>query len=81
VYNALDALRTAGLVMAADAGPGRTLYEADTGWHHHFVCRECGAVVDVPCVEGEKPCIDAGVPGLEVDEAQIIFRGRCEACA
>ncbi len=81
VYNALDALRGAGLIMAADAGPGPALYEAAEDWHHHFVCRECGAVLDVACVRGKKPCLHAEVPGAVIDEAQVIFRGLCQACA
>ena len=81
VYNALDALVGAGLVMAADAGPGRALYEADDGWHHHFVCRGCGAVLDVACLQDRKPCLHAELPGVVIDEAQVIFRGLCEACA
>ena len=81
VYNALDALRGAGLVIAADAGPGRALYEAAGAWHHHFVCRGCGLVLDVACLRGKRPCLHAEVPGVVVDEAQVIFRGLCQACA
>ena len=80
VYNALGAMRAAGLVMAADTGPGAALYEVATQWHHHFVCRSCGAVADVPCAEGYKPCLEATVPGAEIDEAQVIFRGTCADC-
>lgn len=80
VYNSLDALVKHGLVILADAGPGRALYEEGGAWHHHFVCTECGVVVDIPCVKGEKPCLlPEEVPGI-VDEAQIIFRGRCRSC-
>lgn len=80
LYNVVRDLVTAGVAMQADVGPGRALYEVADGWHHHFVCRRCGRVVDVPCLEDRKPCLVAGVPGLEVDEAQVIFRGLCETC-
>lgn len=80
VYNVLDALCASGLVMVADAGSGRTLFEASDTWHHHFVCRACGSIWDVPCVGGAKPCLHADVDA-EVDEAQVIFRGRCRRCA
>lgn len=80
VYNSLDALVKHGLVMMADAGPGRALYEEGGAWHHHFICTECGDVVDIPCVKGEKPCLfPESAPGI-IDEAQIIFRGRCQSC-
>lgn len=81
VYNVVGDLSTAGVIMVADAGPGSTLYEVAERWHHHFVCRHCGAVVDVPCVVGDRPCLDAALDGAHVDEAQVIFRGRCARCA
>jgi Fe2+ or Zn2+ uptake regulation protein len=80
VYNSLDALLNRGLVMLADAGPGRALYEEAATWHHHFICIDCGTVINIPCVKGEKPCLfPEWVPGI-VEEAQIIFRGRCQRC-
>lgn len=80
VYNVVTDLADVGLVMRADTGPGRALYEVAADWHHHFVCRTCGAIFDVPCVVGSKPCIESLFDGGEVDEAQVIFRGRCNAC-
>ena len=80
VYNVLDDLSGVDLVMRADRGPGTALYEIADTWHHHFVCRTCGEVTDVPCVIGSKPCLDADVPGAVIDEAQIIFRGVCATC-
>lgn len=80
VYNVVRDLVTAGLAMQADVGPGRALFEVSESWHHHFVCRSCERVIDVPCAKGTKPCLDAGLPGVEVDEAQVIFRGLCPDC-
>jgi Fur family ferric uptake transcriptional regulator len=81
VYNVVDDLREVSLVMCADAGPGRALYEVSDVWHHHFVCRSCGEVTDVPCLKGRKPCLMPSVPiGASVDEAQVIFRGLCQNC-
>jgi Fe2+ or Zn2+ uptake regulation protein len=80
VYKVLDDLVAAGLIMMADHGPGTALYETADEWHHHFVCRSCGDVIDVPCEVGSKPCLDASMGGAEIDEAQVIFRGRCAAC-
>jgi Fur family ferric uptake transcriptional regulator len=80
VYNALADLQRAGVVLPADAGPGRALFETRRDWHHHFVCRRCGAVTDVPCAEGAKPCLDLPSSVGRADEAQVIFRGVCRAC-
>lgn len=83
IYNVMTDLTEASLVMPADAGPGRALYEAADEWHHHFVCRGCGRIEDVPCTKGRKPCLTPpkGPPGRTIDEAQVIFRGYCADCA
>lgn len=83
VYNVAHDLTEAAIVMRADAGPGAAVYEASDTWHHHFVCRVCGAIQDVPCVVGRKPCLHPSPmeEGTTVDEAQIIFRGVCASCA
>lgn len=83
IYNVMADLTGASLVMAADAGPGRALYEASDEWHHHFVCRGCGRIEDVPCLTGRKPCLlpPKSLPGSTIDEAQVIFRGHCADCA
>jgi Fur family ferric uptake transcriptional regulator len=81
VYNALAALCAAGVAMPADVGAGAAAYELATHWHHHFVCRSCGSVSDVDCIVGEKPCLTPEGDFGSVDEAQIIFRGVCRACA
>ena len=83
VYNVMADLTEASVVMLADVGPGRALYEANDAWHHHFVCRGCGKIEDVPCLKGRKPCLlpPENLPGSTVDEAQVIFRGHCAECA
>lgn len=80
VYNALAALCAAGVAMTADVGSGAAAYEIATRWHHHFVCRRCGTVVDVECVVGAKPCLTPIGDFASIDEAQVIFRGVCAAC-
>jgi Fur family ferric uptake transcriptional regulator len=81
LYHALAALVARGVVLVADAGPGTGRYEVAGTWHHHLVCRSCGVIVDVPCLRGERPCLAPDLPGVVVDEAQVVFRGICAACA
>jgi Fur family ferric uptake transcriptional regulator len=81
VYNVAADLMGASLVMSAATGPGAAVYEASDRWHHHFVCRACGAIEDVPCTRGRKPCIEPPrALRARVEEAQVIFRGLCAAC-
>ena len=81
VFKVVGDLSEQGVLMVTDAGPGRALYEYAEEWHHHFVCRICKTIFDVPCVEGRKPCLlpDVEVPAV-IEEAQIIFRGVCNEC-
>jgi Fur family ferric uptake transcriptional regulator len=80
VYNSLSALAGLGVVLRADVGPGAAVYEVADAWHHHFVCRRCGAVRDVPCVLGDQPCLAPGDDLGRVEQAQVIFRGVCRTC-
>lgn len=82
VFKVVGDLSDRGVIMVTDAGPGRTLYEFAEEWHHHFVCRNCHEIFDVPCMEGKKPCLlpDVDLP-FTIEEAQVIFRGLCQECA
>ena len=80
VFNALDDLTAAGLVMHADAGPGAVRYEAATAAHDHFICDRCGKVIDVVAGNVARPAHPPQGLGGRVDSAQIIYRGVCDAC-
>lgn len=48
VYRTLDLLKKLELVTETDLGGGRFRYHpADKGHHHHLVCQECGATIDL----------------------------------
>jgi len=48
VYRTLELLKRLGLVTETDLGGGRVRYHpADKGHHHHLVCQECGAIIDL----------------------------------
>ncbi len=83
VYDVLRALTIAGLVRRFQPTGSVARYEARVGDnHHHVVCRSCGAIADVDCAVGQAPCLP--VPdgsGYEIDEAEVIYWGRCANCA
>jgi Fur family ferric uptake transcriptional regulator len=81
VYHVLGQLREAGLVLTAESVAGRMLFETASDPHHHFVCRLCGRVVDIPCIPGEAPCLTVDVTGATVERADVILRGICAGCA
>ncbi|WP_336921975.1 Fur family transcriptional regulator [Aquipuribacter sp. SD81] len=83
VYDVLRALTAAGLVRRIEPAGSVARYEARTGDnHHHLVCRGCGVVADVDCAVGHAPCLTASDDrGFVVDEAEVVYWGRCPACA
>jgi Fe2+ or Zn2+ uptake regulation protein len=82
VYDVLRALTAAGLVRRIQPLGSVARYEARVGDnHHHVVCRSCGAIADVDCAVGETPCLTAADDsGYDIDEAEVIYWGRCPEC-
>ena len=82
VYDSLRALTTAGLVRRIQPSGSVARYETRVGDnHHHVVCRVCGEMVDVDCAVGDTPCLTAAdAAGYEIDEAEVIYWGRCPTC-
>jgi Fur family ferric uptake transcriptional regulator len=82
VYDVLRALTAAGLVRRIQPSGSVARYEsrvADN--HHHVVCRSCGAIADVDCAVGAAPCLTASDGnGFAIDEAEVIYWGRCPEC-
>jgi Fur family transcriptional regulator, stress-responsive regulator len=81
VYDVLRALTAAGLLRRLQPKGSVARYEARVGDnHHHVVCRPCGAIADVNCAVGYAPCLTADDSSYEIDEAEVIFWGRCPEC-
>jgi Fur family ferric uptake transcriptional regulator len=87
VYDALAALTDRGLLRRIEPAGSPARYEDRVGDnHHHLVCRVCGRLVDVDCAVGTAPCLTPLVTerdgaGYEVDEAEVLYWGRCGDCA
>ena len=82
VYDVLRALTAAGLVRRIQPAGSVARYELRVGDnHHHVVCRSCGAIADVDCAVGDTPCLTAADDrGFTIDEAEVIYWGRCPDC-
>ncbi len=82
VYDALAVLAEVGLIRRIQPAGSPARYEDRTGDnHHHLICRTCGCMTDVDCAIGAAPCL---IPpdglGFEIEEAEVIFWGRCPSC-
>jgi Fur family ferric uptake transcriptional regulator len=83
VYDALGMLFAEGLIRRIQPAGSPARYEARVGDnHHHVICRVCGRTADVDCAVGSAPCLTAvDDMGYEIDEAEVIYWGRCQECA
>lgn len=82
VYNALSTLVDKGVVRRIQPAGSAARYEDRVGDnHHHLICRGCGRMLDVDCAVGDTPCLTAvDAMGFEIDEAEVIYWGRCPDC-
>ena len=83
VYDVLAALTASGLIRRIQPSGSVARYESRVGDnHHHVVCRSCGAISDIDCSVGNAPCLTpVDHRGFLVDEAEVIYWGRCPDCS
>ena len=82
VYDTLGLLSEQGIIRRIQpvGSPARYEDRIDDN-HHHVVCRSCGRMADVDCAVGDAPCLTAANDsGYEIDEAEVLYWGRCPQC-
>ena len=80
VYRNLAAFKAGGRVICVGVVNGQERYDANVEPHSHFVCRRCGAVLDVD-EAAEHPAPDsAGSCGI-VESREIVYHGVCKICS
>jgi Fur family ferric uptake transcriptional regulator len=83
VYRTLELLEKLGLVTKTDLGEGRVRYHSsEKGHHHHLVCRECGAIVDLDesLLASLKNALLKEY-GFVADLKHLAILGRCVKCS
>ena len=83
VYRTLELLKRLGLVTETDLGEGRVRYHpAEKGHHHHLVCWECGAIIDLD-ESVLSPVKDVLLKeyGFIADLRHLAILGRCVNCS
>jgi Fur family transcriptional regulator, stress-responsive regulator len=78
----LGVLVDVGLIRRIQPAGSPALFETRVSDnHHHVICRDCGRAADVDCAVGSAPCLEAvDDRGYEIDEAEVIYWGRCPEC-
>ncbi len=81
VYKTLETLAKAGEVVVVETPHAKARYEMRREPHHHFLCRGCGDIIDIPSSVAKDPILPKGYRStLEVHGFQINFFGLCGRC-
>ena len=82
VYRTLELLKRLGLVTETDLGGGRVRYHpAEKGHHHHLVCQQCGAIIDLDeSVLSSVKDVLLQEYGFIADLRHLAIFGRCVNC-
>ena len=79
VYNTLNLLKEASLVREI-ARDGVVRFDPNLDEHHHFICRKCGRVEDLPW-DAIPPINVTALPGQQrVETFDITLYGVCAGC-
>lgn len=81
VYATLDLFARLGVARRIDGAGSAALYDPRTDPHQHFLCRNCGRVLDVDAALDERRLRAAArAAGLDVDAVEVTLRGVCADC-
>lgn len=81
VYRNLNQLVEAGQIARVSIAGAADRFDPVADGHSHLLCRDCGAVVDIPC--SALPDLSApvqAVTGCRVEGFGMVFYGLCPSC-
>ena len=81
VYTNLKLFEDLGQVIRVANVNGFERYDADTSEHVHFVCDECGAVIDIMDADSKKAKKACQAGQAKIKNIQIVLHGTCERCS
>ena len=82
VYRNLSRFKEQGLIASLGTVNGVERFDGNTEPHVHYICRECGCVLDLHhlSIPQELNQAAAADSGGEVTGCQLTFTGRCSKC-
>ena len=82
VYRNISKFKEEGLVMSVGVVNGQERLDGNVVPHTHFVCTNCGAVLDLKtdCLPQNIDVEVAKEFGVEVEVHELVFRGKCPKC-
>lgn len=80
VYATLALLRDLGVLQEVLVPGGERCFDTNSAPHHHFLCRACGQLEDLPIPSLSVRFVDDRVPPFRLEGFSVIAEGRCERC-
>ena len=78
VYNTLDVFNRKGLLDIITITGSEQRYDFNVESHHHFLCKKCGAIIDI---EVSCPYLSKWATGEhKIEEVHGYFKGICKDC-
>jgi Fe2+ or Zn2+ uptake regulation protein len=78
VYNSLEILKKNKIVQSLTISGSELRYDVEESLHHHFLCKKCGAILDISITCPNMNRILDG--GHRVEEVHGYFKGICKNC-
>lgn len=76
VYRNLGQLAKSGEILTIETAEGKLHYDGDTSVHQHFICSECGTIIDV----FSQPKLPVHAQIAKIREAKCVYYGICCEC-
>jgi Fe2+ or Zn2+ uptake regulation protein len=82
IYRNLDELERLGVIVHAHLGHGPATYHLASSAHGHFVCEECGQMIEAPdALFGGLAKAAKAQFGFTIDPHHFAMLGRCASCS
>ncbi len=78
VYRNLKMLADEGVIITLETVDKRLHYDGDTSRHSHFICEDCGKIIDL--FEPAETPKELMKLGLVVSGEKCIYYGKCTDC-
>ena len=78
IYRNLRQFAEEGKVLTLETTDKKIHYDGQVAAHSHFLCRQCGKIIDVFEQSDVPDCLKT--QGVAVDEQKTIYYGLCDEC-
>jgi len=78
VYKNINAMVEKGLLSEVKIPNGKNRYEITKGPHAHFVCENCGEIIDLHI---DTKCLEKEIKNHLISHISVAIKGICSNCA